>query len=325
MHSLSSKELLSLANDHQQPRVGQEVQASTMPKQPARQHANTACKNTKEQPIITSINPESIKEAIKHSKTSTSDVSQEDFLSLERPQGSGDEESCAEYRLAITEARLKSPQGNEAFATKQLAITENQLRDSQAATAETLANSNRLIESIENKYASELSDLRKQLQYAESDAAEQRQNFQDAQGQIFSMQPRRIDITEEEAVEGYGSLCVNVEHWIDSHLENVLDLDCKLFSKSKVDSGSGSRLLGLIEMTPGGTEARDVVDTLPYYLRNAIMNFIHREIFERELYHEDSEPWKLLHTIETSIRSLEPRRGKSHLTHTRVYVHYSTQ
>jgi hypothetical protein len=115
------------------------------------------------------------------------------------------------------------------------------------------------------------------------------------------------------------ALCVNVEQWIDKYLDDALDSDYKLFAKSKVDVVSGSQLIGLIEMTPGGITAQKVLNTLPYYLCNAIMNFICHKIFEQELYGAEAGPWQLFHTIETSMRNLEPRRGRSSHTPTKIH------
>jgi len=135
-------------------------------------------------------------------------------------------------------------------------------------------------------------------------------NFTDVQNQIFSMQPRRPDIMEEEAVDAYNSLCINVGDWIDSHLDDALEGDYEIFSRTKVDLDSGSRLLRLIRMTPGAMRCREVPQTLQYYLQNAFMNFIHHEIFQPEPFGTDGGPWMLLHAIESNMRALDPHRGK---------------
>lgn len=189
--------------------------------------------------------------------------------------------------------------------------------------AEDLADSRRRIESVENKTAKELLDLQRRLQQVESERAEYKRNFEDAQEQIFRMQPRRSDITEDDASKEYNSLCINVEHWIDSHFDQVLDLDYGIYKDSKVDVASGMRLISWIEMTAGGIEALDIPDTLPYYLRNAIMSFITREILQQKPYQADLFPWKLLEIIETSMRTLEPHRGESSRKSVRINGKYS--
>jgi hypothetical protein len=145
---------------------------------------------------------------------------------------------------------------------------------------------------------------------AKAEGQQHLQNFTDVQNQIFSMQPRRPDITEEEAVAAYNSLCINVENWIDSNLDDVLEQDYDIFSQAKVDLDSGSRLLHWISMTQGAMKARDVPETLQYYLQNAFMNFIDYEIFRREPYGPNGGPWTFLHVIESSMRALDPHRGK---------------
>lgn len=229
-----------------------------------------------------------------------------DSLSSDEPPWPEDEKG----RLAILKAHFKSPEMDKADGSKQLVSRGSQLQETLLVTADVTVSSEQQIEPVESKNAKEISDLQNRLLHAESEREEFRRNFQEAQEQIFSMQPRRSDITENEAAEEYCSLCANVENWIDSHFNDVLNLDYKIFAHSDVNIVSGSRLLALIELTPGAINAKDVPDTLQYYLRSAIMNFICREIFQQDLYRADTGPWELLHTIEASMRSLEPRRGK---------------
>ena len=83
---------------------------------------------------------------------------------------------------------------------------------------------------MESKHAEEISDLQTKLQQAEKQSAEYQQNFDDAQEQVFSLQPRRSDITEDDAASEYSTLRVNVENWIESHLKAALDLDRKIIA-----------------------------------------------------------------------------------------------
>jgi hypothetical protein len=244
-----------------------------------------------------------------HSQKGGSDVGTT-TLSRETKQNTGDERSPDAESLAIIQAQIRGLQSDKAKLVKELNYTKSQLRDSQQATAETLDNSQRHMDSIVGKTAKELLNLQKKLEKAEAERAEYQRNFKDAQEKIFSMQPRRSDITEDEAIEEYSSLCVNVENWIETNLGDVLDLDYQIFAQSKVDVLGGSQLIGLIEMTRGGALALDIPDTLLYCLRNAIMNFICHRIFQGDLYAGDPGPWPFISFIETNMRNLEPRRGK---------------
>jgi phage host-nuclease inhibitor protein Gam len=166
------------------------------------------------------------------------------------------------------------------------------------------------IDSIQCKHIKEITDLQRELQLIKKERDDYRQNFADAQEQIFSMQPHRSDITEDVAIQEYSSLCIAVENWIESRLDAVLDLDAKIFTHSTaVDLTSGTRLLRCITSTPGAANSRNIVGTLQYYIRSAIMNFICHEIFKPELYEIISQQWKLIRTVENSMENREPRRG----------------
>jgi hypothetical protein len=165
------------------------------------------------------------------------------------------------------------------------------------------------IDSIQSKHIKEITDLQRELQLAKKERDDYRQNFVDAQEQIFSLQPHRSDITEDVAISEYSSLCIAVENWIESRLDAVLDLDAKIFTHSAVDLTSGTRLLRCITLTPGAANSRNIVGTLQYYIRSAIMNFTCHEIFKPELYEIISQQWKLIRTVEKSMENLEPRRG----------------
>lgn len=248
------------------------------------------------------------------SKLSQADDARDERLtkpfSFENLQSPNDEANLNAQEPTLRQARSGDLQSNEAETVKQPTYGQSQPVDSQLPICEAVVNLQEQIPSIEDKHADEISDLQTRLQHAEKEKVEYKQNFLDAQEHVFSMQPRRSDITEDEAISEYGTLCINVENWIESHLDNALDLDHKIFAHSKVNIGSGSRLFALIEMTPGGAKARGVPGTLQYYLRNAIMNFICREIFQPELYNAVAGPWKFLREIEAGMETLEPRRGK---------------
>jgi hypothetical protein len=247
----------------------------------------------------------------KLSQADAKDVRLTKPFSFENLQGREDEASLNAHESTLREARSAELKSDAAETVKQPTHGQSQPGDSQLAiTNEEVVNLQRQIQSMKSKHAGEIADLQTKLQQAEKQKTEYQQNFLDAQEQVFSMQPRRSDITEDEATSEYSSLCINVENWVESHLGTALDLDYKIFEQSKVDIASGSRLLALIEITSGGAKSRDVPGTLQYYLRNAIMTFICEEVFQPELYNAVAGPWKFLHSIIASMETLEPRRGK---------------
>jgi len=182
--------------------------------------------------------------------------------------------------------------------------------DPQFGTFDTVTDAQQENDPIRTKHDKEIADLQTELQRAKEKEAESHQNFLEAQEQIFSLQSRRPDITEDAATSDYNSLCIAVEDWIDFRFKAVLDLDAKIFTHSSpVDLASGSRFIQCIKITPGAMTSRDILGTLEYYIRNAIMNFFSHEIFERELYDIISEHWGLIRTIQNSMEKLQPRRG----------------
>jgi hypothetical protein len=269
-----------------------------------------ATNETEKQNVNKNVDIKSGENPLEPSQADAHDVRLIKPFSFENLQNRDDEASLNVHELTLRQARSGDLKCNEAETAKQPTHGQSQPGDSQLATHEPVVNLQLQIQSMESKHAGEISDLQTKLQQAEKQSAEYQQNFDDAQEQVFSLQPRRSDITEDDAASEYSILRVNVENWIESHLGAALDLDHKIFAQSKVDIASGSRLLALIEITHRGAKSRDVPGTLPYYLRNAIMNFICVEIFQPELHDAVAGPWEFLQTIEASMRTLEPRRGK---------------
>jgi hypothetical protein len=269
-----------------------------------------ATNETEKQNVNKNVDIKSGENPLEPSQADAHDVRLIKPFSFENLQNRDDEASLNVHELTLRQARSGDLKCNEAETAKQPTHGQSQPGDSQLATHEPVVNLQLQIQSMESKHAGEISDLQTKLQQAEKQRAEYQQNFNDTQEHVFSLQPRRSDITEDDAASEYSTLRVNVENWIESHLGAALDLDHKIFAQSKVDIASGSRLLALIEQTRGGAKSRDVPGTLPYYLRNAIMNFICLEIFQPELYDAVAGPWKFLQTIEASMRTLKPYRGK---------------
>jgi hypothetical protein len=228
-------------------------------------------------------------------------VTAKEKAEAERDQFKTDRERTKSERIEAKENKKKLREIRDtALATIQLLEAERDQIISERDQA--------IFEITDAKTAKEKAELERDE--AKVEGQQHLQNFTEVQNQIFSMQPRRPDIMEEEAINSYNSLCSNVGDWIDSQLDDVLDRDCEVFSQTNVDLDSGSRLLRLISMTSGAMKRIEVPGTLQYYLQNAFMNFIRYEIFKPEPFGVDGGPWKLLHIIESNMRALDPHRGK---------------
>jgi hypothetical protein len=228
-------------------------------------------------------------------------VTAKEKAEAERDQFKTDRERTKSERIEAKENKKKLREIRDtALATIQVLEAERDQAISERDQA--------IFEITDAKTAKEKAELERDE--AKVEGQQHLQNFTEVQNQIFSMQPRRPDIMEEEAINSYNSLCNNVGDWIDSQLDDVLDRDYEVFSQTNVDLGSGSRLLRLISMTPGALKSIEIPGSLQYYLQNAVMNFIHYEIFKSEPFGADGGPWKFLHVIESNMRALDPHRGK---------------
>ncbi|UNI23998.1 hypothetical protein JDV02_009781 [Purpureocillium takamizusanense] len=69
----------------------------------------------------------------------------------------------------------------------------------------------------------ELADTQDQLIEARNQSKAKSKQLQEAKDQIFSLQPRRKDITESEAQEAYKRLCSNIQRWVENRLPATLD------------------------------------------------------------------------------------------------------
>lgn len=183
--------------------------------------------------------------------------------------------------------RISRPSSGKLIMESKLA-DEAQLR---RFTEDVLDSRQQEIESRENEkhqLAIDLSFLKKELIDTQWQLAEARnlnkskmKLLQEAQDQIFRLQPRRRDITEAEAQQAYRCLCSNVERWVNHRLKALLDLDLLQLATRPI-STQATRLVQLIR-TPA-KRCLDIDETDEYHIMSAIMNYLYLFIFSKSFY-----------------------------------------
>jgi hypothetical protein len=134
-----------------------------------------------------------------------------------------------------------------------------------------------------------------------------KENLQDAQDFIFSLQPSQQILTEMEGTADFISLCASVEAWVDSRLRE--SLDDMVVTKGKVPLKASQVLLSLIPYP--GEKAFEYPQTDEYNITAAILKFLCDTIFLKNFYCPiGALETKCLLSVERSMRSLEPRRGQ---------------
>ncbi|KAF5667950.1 hypothetical protein FHETE_5490 [Fusarium heterosporum] len=130
-------------------------------------------------------------------------------------------------------------------------------------------------ESEKDRLAVRVEALEKQL------AGTQRQ-LAEAQDQVFRLQPRRKDITESEAKDGYKTLVGNVQRWVENRAAGVIEeLDAGRLNNRAVPPG-GSRLVTLLKEQ--SRRCLTVGQSDEFHIIGAIMNYLHLTLFAKPFY-----------------------------------------
>jgi hypothetical protein len=155
--------------------------------------------------------------------------------------------------------------------------------------------------------AEQLAESRKESQILKEQLFETKQKLHEAHDFIFSLQPKRANITESEAQTEFISLCECVNEWIQTKLGDALYEKCILTEKG-IPRDPAKNLLGMVSQP--GREAFGYPETDEYNVIAAVMRFLCTEIFDREFYVPiENGATDFLMGIEKAMRILEPRRG----------------
>ncbi|KAI8722115.1 hypothetical protein NCS52_00354600 [Fusarium sp. LHS14.1] len=134
------------------------------------------------------------------------------------------------------------------------------------------------VEALEKKLAS----AQKQLSESRRETKTKAKQLQDAQEQIFRLQPNRKDITETEAREAYKNLVGNVQRWVENRVKDILeDLESGRL-KSRTVPPEASRFVALLREQSRRCLNADQSDE--YHIMGAIMNYLYLALFSKSFY-----------------------------------------
>ncbi|KAH6888079.1 hypothetical protein B0T10DRAFT_67040 [Thelonectria olida] len=145
------------------------------------------------------------------------------------------------------------------------------------------------LELQEHQMTSKLDALKKELANTQRQLAEARdqnkandKQLQEAKDQVFRLQPRRNDITEAEAREGYKNLCGNVQRWVENRMSGVLDDLDEGRLRTRTAPPHAARFVGLLR--EASRRCLNVDQSDEYHVIGAIMNYLWLAIFSRSFY-----------------------------------------
>ncbi|KAM0439557.1 hypothetical protein ACHAPT_000648 [Fusarium lateritium] len=134
------------------------------------------------------------------------------------------------------------------------------------------------MEALEKK----LANTQKQLSESRKDTKSKTKQLQDAQEQIFRLQPNRKDITDTEAREAYKNLVGNVQRWVENRVKDILeDLEYGRL-KSRAVPPEASRFVALLREQSRRCLNADQSDE--YHIMGAIMNYLYLALFSKSFY-----------------------------------------
>jgi hypothetical protein len=144
-------------------------------------------------------------------------------------------------------------------------------------------------EAERNALQSELDALKEQLSQTKTHLSEARgqakikeKQLSAAKDQIFRLQSTRKDITESEAVEGYRTLCGNVQRWVENRMKTILDdLDYGRL-KTRPQTAQAARFVSF--MREAAKRGIDLDQSDLYHVVAIIMNYLCLVFFSKSFY-----------------------------------------
>ncbi|KAL6787810.1 hypothetical protein J3E68DRAFT_417200 [Trichoderma sp. SZMC 28012] len=140
-----------------------------------------------------------------------------------------------------------------------------------------------------------------------------REELNDAQSHIFSLQPYRKDLTPEEVGRQYDDLIEQVQDWVQKFMEPWLD-DYEagieaLATSVRKQSGEASKFKKALHKHPDLVHACLFPETDEDIIAGIIMRFLNDHIFQKVLYGSAQNYTEMVSFIETQMQtSVEPKR-----------------
>ncbi|KAM0249120.1 hypothetical protein ACHAP5_003060 [Fusarium lateritium] len=140
-----------------------------------------------------------------------------------------------------------------------------------------------------------------------------REQLNDAQSHIFSLQPYRKDLTPEEVGQEYDTLVEHVQDWVqkfmDPWLEDYKDGVEALMNNAKKRAVDANRFRKILYQYPDLTNGSMFPETDEDIIASIIMRFLHDNIFQSVLYGSIPRYVELISFIENQMQaSVEPKR-----------------
>jgi hypothetical protein len=128
--------------------------------------------------------------------------------------------------------------------------------------------------------ARRLKESQRECDILQGQVLQLRKELRDAHDFIFSLQPKREQITESEAAAEFRSLGRTIEDWVETNLGD--DIHDRSITKQRIQASNIGRFLMLVSSP--GQEASLCPDTDVYNVIAAIMKFLCIEIFDKDFY-----------------------------------------
>ncbi|CEI69521.1 hypothetical protein FVEN_g7041 [Fusarium venenatum] len=140
-----------------------------------------------------------------------------------------------------------------------------------------------------------------------------REQLNDAQSHIFSLQPYRKELTSEEVGQEYDALVEQVQDWVQKFMDPWLDdhqegVDA-LLSNAKRRAVDATRFKHLLYQYPDLIHGSSFPETDEDIITSVIMRYLHDHIFQTVLYGMIARYVEVISFIEKEMQmSVEPKR-----------------
>ncbi|KAM5351867.1 hypothetical protein ACJ41O_004590 [Fusarium nematophilum] len=140
-----------------------------------------------------------------------------------------------------------------------------------------------------------------------------REQLNDAQSHIFSLQPYRKDLTPEEVGQEYDALVEQIQDWVQKFMEPYLEDHTEgvdsIMAAARKRSTDASKFKRVLNLYPDLLHASSFPETDEDILTSLIMRFLHDNIFQTVLYGSIHHYVEVVSFIENHMQaSVEPKR-----------------
>ncbi|KAM0264685.1 hypothetical protein ACHAQJ_000510 [Trichoderma viride] len=183
-----------------------------------------------------------------------------------------------------------------------------------------VSNAMQQIEDLKHLLSSDMGDIVKdaeslgqEMKRLEEENRVLREELNDAQSHIFSLQPYRKDLTPEEVGRQYDDLVEQVQDWVQKFMACWLD-DYEagveaLANHARKNSGEAAKFKKVLHKYPDLVHGSMFPETDEDIIVAIIMRFLNDHIFQKVLYGSATEYTGMVSFIETQMQSaVEPKR-----------------